>query len=197
MRQRHGHQYRIVQSAAHQLFEQIKPLRRLEVNEVAEPDAEGGVFLSSKTMTALYEIHRDHLTALHISANRPPPASFVAVLAAFFMAAPSLRELRLTWPKTELALIGCLPGSVQNLELAVASAVEARAVMERLASMASRLRFLRRIKFHVTAEGDEAAVDGLGQGSPSGLDVTARNLAGPIRPPWTVTWEPWQPLLPG
>lgn len=176
MRQRLGHQSRVVQSITHQVFEQIRPLKRLTINQVIDPQSESGIFLSSMTMKALYEIHADSLEALTISSSEPPRPSFVEFLSAFLLATPSLRELRLTWPNMEPALFDSVPTSLTRLEWAVESPADAQALVDRLILMEYRLSYLRDIQFHIINRVTDAMVDSV-KTVPLDFNMPTQNLA--------------------
>lgn len=166
MEQKHGFQKRIVQSITHQLFEQIRPLRHLTLNQVIDPKTEGSVFLTSQTAKALYEIHRESLQSLRISCNRTPKPAFLEFLSAFLMAAENLQELSLVWPNMAVPFVDCLPSSIRRLALATAGSAEAHGLLDRLALMRCRLRHLRHIKLFTTAAVDEVMSGSLGSSIP-------------------------------
>lgn len=150
-RQKNGIQSRIVQSVSNHMFEQLKPLKRLRIKEVIDFNShgEGSGLLTFKTVRALYEIHKDSLQVLHISASETPSGSFVAYLSAFLIAAPDLQELHLTWPGLDDDFVDNFPNSVRRLKLTVSSPAQAQTIVHRLAAMRYRLRYLQRIKFSV------------------------------------------------
>ncbi|KAK6379624.1 hypothetical protein LTS17_005696 [Exophiala oligosperma] len=133
------------------MFEQLKPLKRLRIKEVIDFNShgEGSGLLTFKTVRALYEIHKDSLQVLHISASETPSGSFVAYLSAFLIAAPDLQELHLTWPGLDDDFVDNFPNSVRRLKLTVSSPAQAQTIVHRLAAMRYRLRYLQRIKFSV------------------------------------------------
>ena len=176
IRQRHGHQIRIVQSVTHQVFERLNPLKRLTLIEVAEPRTEAGIFLSSKMLKALFDVHRESLRMLKISTSATPKPSFVAFLSAFLMATPSMQDLSLTWHNMEVEFVDCFPASIRRLELAVASQVAAQAIVDRLISISYRLRYLRRIKFCIINQVTEASVEG-GKEGPLVFSLPIQGLA--------------------
>nr|KAK5442234.1 hypothetical protein LTR18_006087 [Exophiala xenobiotica] len=150
LRQKHAaYQSKIVQSATHRVFEQVKPLKRLRLSEVAHLDGKASALLTPKTVKTMYEIHKDSLRILHISANDPPSEAFVAYISAFLIAAPDIQELRLMWPKMEVSFVDCLPNSVRQLEMATSSPEKAQAIVDRLAVMKYRLRVLQGLKFSI------------------------------------------------
>lgn len=154
MSQQLRHQSKIAQSATHQLFEQISPLKHLTLTEVTDPKTQTGVFLTTRTLKALYEIHRKSLRTLDLCSMQTPSPAFTAFLSAFLMATPNLRHLRLAWPQIEAPFLDCLPPSLSRLELAVGCITEAQTVLDRLVAMSYRLRFLRDVQFELTNQQD-------------------------------------------
>jgi hypothetical protein len=98
---------------------------------------------------ALYEVHRQSLRVLKISANTAPSEAFVEYLSAFLMGTLNIEALSLTWPDIETTFVDCIPNSAQRLELAVASRDKAQAILDHLLLQVYRLRYLRDIKFHI------------------------------------------------
>lgn len=161
LRKKHAaYQSKIVQSATHRLFEQVKPLKRLRLSEVIDSNGKASALLTPKTVKALYEIHKDSLRVLHISANDPPSEAFVAYISAFLIAAPDLQELRIAWPKMEVSFLDCLPNSVRQLEMATASHEKAQAIVDRLAAMKYRLQRLQKLKFSIINQPAEIQASG-------------------------------------
>lgn len=149
LRQKHGLQSRIVQSVSNLIFEQLKPLKRLRIKEVINSRGEGSGLLTCNTVKALYEIHKESLQVLHISASEAPSRPFVAYLSALLIAAPGLQELHLTWPGMDDDFVDNFPNSVRRLKLTVSSPAQAQAIVYRLAAMRYRLRCLQQLKFSV------------------------------------------------
>ncbi|KAK5411080.1 hypothetical protein LTR06_005970 [Exophiala xenobiotica] len=195
LRQKHAaYQSKIVQSATHRVFEQVKPLKRLRLSEVAHPDGKASALLTPKTVKAMYEIHKDSLRVLHISANDPPPEAFVAYISAFLIAAPDIQELRISWPKMEVSFVDCLPNSVRQLEMATSSPEKAQAIVDRLAVMKYRLRVLQRLKFSIINQPAEVQASGDKQDAMS-FSPPIQTLAAPIHSPWPIIWDVWHPLM--
>ncbi|KIW17166.1 hypothetical protein PV08_04357 [Exophiala spinifera] len=193
IQQKHGTPSRIVQSVSNSTFEQVKPLKRLSIKEVVNPRGEGSGLLTFKTVKALYEIHRDSLQVLHISASETPSGSFVAYLSAFLIAASELHELYLTWPGMDDDFVDNFPNPVRRLKLAVSSPAQAQAIVYRLAAVRYRLRFLQQIRFSViNAPTTVMELDHKQQCSSFGLPIP--HLAVHINSPWPTSWEIWQPL---
>ena len=146
---RHGCQTKIVQAVTHQVLERLPPLKRLTLIEKTVAKTDSAIYLTTRTIKALYEIHQESLRALSISSSTLPPATFVQFLAAFLLGTPNIEELSLTWPNLAMTFVDCIPNSVQRLELAVASRGKAQFILDRLMLMAYRLRYLQVIKFHI------------------------------------------------
>lgn len=149
MRQRHGFQTSICQSVNHQVFEHIRPLKRLTLVQVTDEGADTGVFLTSRVVKALFETHQTSLRVLNVSSSTTPTIPFVEYLSAFLLEASNIQELSLMWPNVETAFVDCVPNSVQSLEFVVSSTDQAQSIVERLALVRYRLRCLRHIKFHI------------------------------------------------
>ncbi|KAI1618607.1 hypothetical protein EDD36DRAFT_460244 [Exophiala viscosa] len=175
-RQKHGYQSSIVQSVTHHLFERVTPLKCLSVREVADPRGKGSNFLNTKTMKALYDRHRDSLTALHMSATDTPSQPFLASLSAFLTAARRLEEVSLRWPEMKVSFIDCLPTTVTRLEVRVSSYREAQAVVDRLSAKSHRLPWLRRVTFSVPSEPPHGPVESNQQPLTFGLPVNKRTV---------------------
>lgn len=156
MLHRHGRQTKIVQSVNHQLFERMRPLRRLTLAQITDEQTDSSVFFTSKTMKALYEIHGQSLRALDISSSTVPSAAFVEYLSAFLLNTTNVQELRLTWPEMETTFIDCIPNSIRRLEFAVASRGDAMAIVDRLQMMRYRLQYLQHISFRIINTAQDA-----------------------------------------
>lgn len=147
--QQQGFQTKIVQSVTHQLFERIRPLRRLTLAEVTDGRTDSSAFLTSKTMRALFEVHQESLRSLHVSSNTTPLPPFLEYLSAFLLGATNMQELNLTWPDMETTFVDCIPNSVRRLRFAVASRDGAHTIINRLTLMCYRLKYLQHIKFDI------------------------------------------------
>ncbi|KAJ9607974.1 hypothetical protein H2200_008053 [Cladophialophora chaetospira] len=147
--QRHDCQKNIVQSVTHQLFERIKPLKRLTLAQITDSKTDSSVFFTSKTMKALYEIHNQSLKALTISSSTVPDSAFVEYLSAFLLGTVNIQELSLTWPEMQTSVVDCVPNTIRRLEIAVGSGKEAQSIIERLEMMVYRLRDLQHITFQI------------------------------------------------
>jgi hypothetical protein len=159
MLQRHGSQTNIVQSVNHQTFERLKPLKCLTLVQLMDSGINEDVFLTRKTMKALYEVHRESLRSLTISSTTKPGSVFIEFLSAFFLGTTKLREIRLMWPDIETPLVDCIPNTVWKLEVAVTSRDKAQGIVDRLLLMEYRLKYLQRIKFHIINPVHETWVD--------------------------------------
>ncbi|OQV06809.1 hypothetical protein CLAIMM_11331 [Cladophialophora immunda] len=165
MRQRHGYQTRIAQSATHQLFERIRPLKCVTLTQITDPKTDKSIFLDLKTMKALYDVHRESLEVLKISSSTTPASTFVEFLSALLLGTPKMQELSLTWPNMEITLVDFISSSIQRLEFAIESTEQAKAIVDRLVLMQYRLRYLRRIKFNVINEVIESSTAEQGKSS--------------------------------
>lgn len=155
MRQRYGHQSKIVQSINHRVLDRIRPLKRLVIKEAADPNC-GGVFLTSRTLKGIYDRHLESLRVLHLSSSLTPDEVFTTFLEALLMATPNIRELALTWPDMQVAFVECVPASVQRLSLLVCSHPQAQMFVDRLQAIRYRLPFLKHIRFEVINGAHEA-----------------------------------------
>ena len=160
MRQRHGHQARIVQSITYRVLNHVRPLKRLVIKEAVEASS-GPVFLTSKTLRSIYEHHCESLRMLHISSSLTPDAMFTTFLEALLMATPNIRELALTWPGMQVAFIECVPASVQRLTLLAHSRPDAQALVDHLRAIQYRLPFLKHIRFEIINAAHGTATGGL------------------------------------
>jgi hypothetical protein len=165
MRQRYGHQSKIVQSINHRVLDRIRPLKRLVIKEAADATF-GGVFLTSKTLKSIYDRHCESLRVLHVSSSLTPDAVFTTFLEALLMATPNIRELALTWPGMQVAFVDCVPASVQRLSLLVSSHPEAQIFVDRLQAIQYRLPFLRHIRFYVINGAHETKTSSSSSSSP-------------------------------
>ncbi|KIX93617.1 uncharacterized protein Z520_10795 [Fonsecaea multimorphosa CBS 102226] len=177
MRQRHGYQTRIAQSVTHQVFQRIRPLKRLTLTQITDPKTGGDALLNLKTMEALYEFHRESLEVLKISSCRTPASAFIEFLSAFLLDTPKMQELSLTWPNTEITLVDFISSSIQRLEFAIDSTEQAKAIVDRLVLMQYRLRHLRRIKFNVINEMIETSVEQESKSSHLSFSLPIQHLA--------------------
>lgn len=149
MRQRHGFQTSIGQSINHQVFERIRPLKRLTLCQITDEGTDTGIFLTSRLIKALFECHQRSLKALTVSSNTTPTIPFVEYLSAFLLEASNIRELSLMWPNMETTFVDCVPNFVQCLEFVVDSTDQVQSIVERLSLVRYRLKHLRHIKFHL------------------------------------------------
>jgi hypothetical protein len=177
--QQHGLQSKIVQSITHQVFERIRPLRRLTLVQATDSNTPTDVFLTLKTIKSLYEIHLESLRAFKISSSSSPSLAFGEYLSAFLLGTPNIEDLSLTWPDMEIAFLDCIPNSVRTLELAVASRDRAQAMLRRLMLMAYRLRRLAHIKFEIINPVYERVGEGKeGEIPPLAFSMPIQHLSG-------------------
>lgn len=142
MRHRHGCQGKIVQSVNHHVFERIQPLKRLVIEENAEPDIPG-VFLTVKTLKSLHDRHRDSLRVLRISSKQPLQPSVLSSLESLLTSAHNIQELRLVWPNLQTSLLDHIPSSTHRLEVAITSPNDAQEIANHLRKIRHRLPYLK------------------------------------------------------
>ncbi|KIW91882.1 uncharacterized protein Z519_07852 [Cladophialophora bantiana CBS 173.52] len=176
MRQSHGYQTRITQSAIHQLLERMGPLKHLTLVQVTDPKTDVSIFLNLKTMKALYDHHRESLKVLKISSSTTPTPAFIEFLSAFLLDTPNMQKLSLTWPNMEITLLDYISGSVRRLEFAIGSTEQAKAIVDRLVFMQYRLRYLQRIKFNIINEGIETSIEEEGKWGLFSFNLPIQNL---------------------
>ncbi|EXJ58045.1 hypothetical protein A1O7_05468 [Cladophialophora yegresii CBS 114405] len=173
----------------------VGPPRGLQTLQRHGMDAD--VFLTQKTMKALYEVHRESLRSLTISSTTIPTSAFVEYLSAFLLGTTNMKEVRIMWPDIETAIVDCIPNTVRRLELAVASRDQAQAIIDRLVLMKYRLKCLQCVHFHIINPVHETSADDKGAGSNRlAFGLPIRRLDTAIESPFKISWGIWQPMLP-
>jgi len=148
-RQSLGYDLRLVQSITPNVIRKMNPLRSVTLCELNDTQSQPPAFLTKGLLVALYQSHCDTLQDLRLSSATAPDASIQEFIVAFLMSTTNIRSLAFGWQNIQVDFLDCLPATIQRLEVAVQSTAHAQAVLERLMMIMYRLRYLRRVTFHL------------------------------------------------